>query len=660
MIFSISFIGNSQITAVCNDTTVYLDNTGTYTIQDTDINGGSTSINLPLSFSVTTPTVICSQVTDINAVNSLIISAIYDATPSGSYPKGVEVYVINDIQDLSSYGLGAANNGGGTDGQEYTFPAISVSAGTYINVTTSMAVFQTWFGVSADYQSGNMSINGNDAIELFKNGVVIDLFGDQSINGSGEIWDYANGWAKRNDLSQPNNAIFNDSNWSYGLNVYTSGQTQNSDSPNPLQIKTFTTLSTLGIPITLTVVDALMNTATCISRVILLDTLAPTVTCIGGNPNYELDATGNLTLTTTDIDNGSVDNCSAVTLSLSQTVFTCADQGLNSLTLYGEDTYGNIDSCTMNIMVNVSDVISIDNLTTTPPLCHNGNDGSITVINTGGVDFSINGEASQNSNTFTNLISGNYFFSINSIGGCTDTMTTTINNPDTISAYFVVINETCFNDSIGEIDMTVTGGTGNYTYNWVTLTPTTEDLTNLPGGTYTVQITDENGCSETADTLITTGIEIDLTYSVNGNIITSNYPFGNFEWMNCPDNSIIANETNFSYTANQNGLYAAIISTLGCIDTTECIEIGGIGFEENEYTDFNVYPNPTTGNITVNLPHTSIGHIEIIDLNGKIIDSKRITTSTNSFNLSNFENGIYFVKVKTNTQLITKKINLIK
>jgi len=44
----------------------------------------------------------------------------------------------------------------------------------------------------------------------------------------------------------------------------------------------------------------------------------------------------------------------------------------------------------------------------------------------------------------------------------------------------------------------------------------------------------------------------------------------------------------------------------------------------------------------------------------KILDSKLINIETNSFDLSGFENGIYFVKVKTNNQLITKKINLIK
>lgn len=175
-----------------------------------------------------------------------------------------------------------------------------------------------------------------------------------------------------------------------------------------------------------------------------------------------------------------------------------------------------------------------------------------------------------------------------------------------------------------------------------------------------VQITDDNGCGIYADTTIVAGIELDLTYTVTANTITSNYPFGNFEWMNCADSSIITGENNFSYTASQYGFYAAVISSIGCIDTTECIEIGGIGFEENLAVDFNVYPNPTHGNITINLSNASNALIDIIDINGKVLKTKQVNNTTNTFNLSDFENGIYFVKVNTNNKIITKKISLIK
>ena len=48
--------------------------------------------------------------------DNLVITAVFDGPLPGGTPKGVELYVINDINDLSAYGIGAANNGGGTDG----------------------------------------------------------------------------------------------------------------------------------------------------------------------------------------------------------------------------------------------------------------------------------------------------------------------------------------------------------------------------------------------------------------------------------------------------------------------------------------------------------------------------------------------------------------
>ena len=54
--------------------------------------------------------------------SDITITGVIDGPLSGGTPKAVELFVINDIPDLSVCGLGSANNGGGTDNQEFTFP----------------------------------------------------------------------------------------------------------------------------------------------------------------------------------------------------------------------------------------------------------------------------------------------------------------------------------------------------------------------------------------------------------------------------------------------------------------------------------------------------------------------------------------------------------
>ena len=185
--------------------------------------------------------------------NSLVITGVFDAPLTGGTPKGIELYVINDIDDLSSFGVGSANNGGGTDGQEFTFPSVAVSAGTYIYVASEVDQFTAFFGFAPTYNAGSvMSINGDDAIELFENGSVSDTFGDININGNGEAWEYLDGWAYRNDDTGPEGTTFTTSNWTYSGANALDGESDNASATTPFPTGTYsnTTASTSNNTIT--------------------------------------------------------------------------------------------------------------------------------------------------------------------------------------------------------------------------------------------------------------------------------------------------------------------------------------------------------------------------------------------------------------------------
>ena len=177
-------------------------------------------------------------ISSISFGQNLVITGLYDGPLTGGTPKGIELYVLSDIADLSIYGLGSANNGGGTDGEEFTFPADAATAGDFIYVATESPNFSAFFGFAPDYTSSAMSINGDDAVELFMNGSVVDLFGDINTDGSGTSWEYLDGWAYRNDEVAPN-TTFTSSDWTFsGINAL-DGETTNASAATPFPIGTY-------------------------------------------------------------------------------------------------------------------------------------------------------------------------------------------------------------------------------------------------------------------------------------------------------------------------------------------------------------------------------------------------------------------------------------
>ncbi len=177
---------------------------------------------------------------------SMIISAVFDGPLSGGTPKGVELYVINNIADLSIYGVGTTFNGGGSNGADFTFPAVAATAGSYITITSSSAEFLAYFGVAADYTNGSFSINGDDAIELFENGALIDVFGDVNADGTGTAWEYLDGWAARVTGSTPT-ATFAVGDWTFsGINAI-DGCTTNAACTSVIPNGAFTTPSTASL-----------------------------------------------------------------------------------------------------------------------------------------------------------------------------------------------------------------------------------------------------------------------------------------------------------------------------------------------------------------------------------------------------------------------------
>ena len=137
----------------------------------------------------------------------LVIAGVSDGDLTGGQPKAVFIQAAIAIPDLSLWGVGIANNGGGTDGQEFTFPAISAEVGDVFVIAAnanSQAFFENNFSDPFIYFIDNdFAVSGDDAIGLFQDGSVFDIYGDPDVDGTGEDWEYKDGFALRLPSTNP-------------------------------------------------------------------------------------------------------------------------------------------------------------------------------------------------------------------------------------------------------------------------------------------------------------------------------------------------------------------------------------------------------------------------------------------------------------------------
>lgn len=667
-VLTITYECTTAPTATCQNVVAYVGSNGLYTMDPAELDGGSiATCGGALSFSSTETIFDCADIG--TGTQGLVLTAIYDANLTGGLPKGVEVFALSDIPDLSIYGIGSANNGGGTDGQEFTFPAVSVLAGTYIYVASETPQFTSFFGFAPDYVTSAVNINGDDAIELFENGVVIDVFGDIGLSGTGQPWEYMDGWAYRNSDTGPDGSTFVLANWTMsGINALDIAIT-NSMGPFPVPIGTYTTSS--FIPVTLTVTDVFSNTATCNATVLVFDTLGPNIACIPPT-TFDLDGTGNLTLGVVDIDNGTTDGCGMQSMMISQTAFNCTNLGLNPITLTATDIYGNVSTCIADVTIQTVGGLTITEDAVTDLNCNGDGNGSIDVTISGGtpayvIDWDNDGTGdNDDSEDLTNLGGGTYTLIVTDQSGCTSQLIVVVNEPAQLDLIADVTNVSCVGENDGIIDLSVLGGTSGYTYDWDNDgfgdNDDTEDLINVSFGAYNIIITDANGCSAGILAEVLDATPVDISVTQTGFSLLANATGATYQWINCPSNINVSGATNAAFDATVDGDYAVIVTDgNGCSDTSLCYTIFGLSTGEVTVPEISIYPNPANDFVQINLSELlSTSTITITDLNGRIVTTVIATSQLEKIDLTHLESGLYFVTISSGDYLITSKLNVIR
>lgn len=154
-----------------------------------------------------------------------------------------------------------------------------------------------------------------------------------------------------------------------------------------------------------------------------------------------------------------------------------------------------------NTIVPVLSNISVATATTATVSCFGGNNGATTVTMAGTAPYTFVWSNGATTASITGLTAGIYTVSATNADGCFNVAVDTIEQPTVLANSFSVTPATCSGTN-GTATATVSGGTAPYTYLWSNL-QTTAGATGLSAGTYSLAVTDANGCTFAATTTVT-------------------------------------------------------------------------------------------------------------------------------------------------------------
>jgi len=275
-------------------------------------------------------------------------------------------------------------------------------------------------------------------------------------------------------------------------------------------------------------------------------------------------------------------------------------------------------SLIQNITINESNVLSVT-ANGIAANCNGSCDGQATAVPNGGTaPFTYTWSTGATTPTITALCAGSYSVTITDINGCTANTTVTIGEGIAITAVTNVTDATC-GTCDGTASITASGGSGApYNYVWSPGGQTTQSLSNLCPGSYSIDVTDNVGCTQSFTILVNNPNGPSLTTladsvtcfgSCDGlayTNVTAGNPNYNFQW----DDPLL--QTNDSATGLCAGLYNVVVQdALGCIsvDSVTVLEPQQI-IANITFTDPSC-PTVCDGTATIN-PTGGVGNLTIL------------------------------------------------
>jgi len=172
------------------------------------------------------------------------------------------------------------------------------------------------------------------------------------------------------------------------------------------------------------------------------------------------------------------------------------------------------DSLNLNFLVNEPLPITISS-NVTSVTCFGGSDGSISLSVSGGTgSYNYLWSNSETLSSISNLIAGSYSVSITDSLGCNEFEVIAIGQPTAINIIGNVTDILCSGGSDGNIDVSVSGGSGSYFYSWSN-GALTQDLNSISAGAYTLTVSDFSGCTNSSSFNVNQPSPISISATVN-------------------------------------------------------------------------------------------------------------------------------------------------
>ncbi|TNE53930.1 MAG: T9SS type A sorting domain-containing protein [Bacteroidetes bacterium] len=346
---------------------------------------------------------------------------------------------------------------------------------------------------------------------------------------------------------------------------------------------------------------------------------------VATSANYNLLAPPSMTTSTTP------SNCAQATGTATLNVVAGASANISTFWSTGEETttISNLDpgayyayafddnGCRATALASVeSGEISITE-TLVNPSCHNSKDGSIDISVSGITDYQIVWSTGQFGPLADQLGGGSYEFTLYSLAGCEIKRSYKLIAPEALAVDFTTLETDCGLQT-GSVVSSVSGGTGNYVYNWSPTGGASPSITNVGQGMYVLEVTDENDCmlrdsvfvneklgAIISDSIILAdcgidngGIDISVTPAPQGD------PVKSVSWSNGETSEDLFNVGSGDYTVS-------VLTTANCL-SQKSFHIGIRAPQRNDICVVTVDEETTTNLIVWEKPETDqISHYNI-------------------------------------------------